>query len=318
MDFSKKNQFQLTMSKEILVDELHRQARKNFKRRHVIMKGINDTWQIDLVEMIPYSKQNQGFKYLLTVIDIFSKFAYALPLKSKTGTEVAAAMENLFIESRKHPKNIHSDDGKEFFNKFFKELMKKYNVNHYSTFSGMKAQICERFNRTLKNKMWKKFSFRGTHEWISILSDLIHEYNNTVHRTIGMMPSKVNKKNEKKLLQTVYSRKKIFRKGKFKVGDYVRISKSKTLFEKGYEPNWSTEIFKIIKVQITNPVTYLIEDYTANPVSGGFYEFELQKVNDPNAYLVEKVLKQKGDQLYVKWLGFDSSHNSWIDKNSLL
>ncbi len=306
------------MSKKILVDELHRQVRKKFKRRHVIMKGINDTWQIDLVEMIPYAKENRGYKYLLTVIDIFSKFAYALPLKTKTGIEVAAAMEKIFKESRKQPKNIHSDDGKEFFNKNFKGLMKKYKINHYSTFSGMKAQICERFNRTLKTKMWKKFSFNGTHKWISMLAELIHEYNNTVHHTIKMMPSKVKKRHERKLLQTVYNRLKVFRKGKFKIGDDVRISKSKAFFDKGYEPNWSTEIFKIVKVQITNPVTYLLEDYKSNPISGGFYEFELQKVSDPNAYLVEKVLKKRGDRLYVKWLGFKSTHNSWIHKNSLL
>jgi hypothetical protein len=306
------------MSKKILVNELHRQVRKNFKRRHVIMKGINDTWQIDLVEMIPYAKENRGYKYLLTVIDIFSKFAYALSLKTKTGVEVAAAMEKIFMKSQKHPKNIHSDDGKEFFNKNFKGLMKKYKINHYSTFSGMKAQICERFNRTLKTKMWKKFSFNGTHKWISMLDELIHEYNNTVHHTIKMMPSKVKKKHERKLLQTVYNRLKVFRKGKFKIGDDVRISKSKAVFDKGYEPNWSTEIFKVVKVQITNPVTYLLEDYKSNPISGGFYEFELQKVSDPKAYLIEKVLKQKGNRLYVKWLGFNSTHNSWIHKNSLL
>jgi Integrase core domain len=132
------------MSKQVLVDELHKQARKNFKRRHVIMKGINDTWQIDLVEMIPYAKYNKGYKYMLTVIDNFSKVAYAVPLKTKKGEEVSEAMEKVFKESKSHPKNIHSDLGKEFYNKNFKELMKKYKINLYATFSGMKAQICER------------------------------------------------------------------------------------------------------------------------------------------------------------------------------
>jgi hypothetical protein len=132
------------MSKQILVDELHRQARKKFKRRHVIMKGIDDTWQIDLVEMIPYAKYNKGFKYLLTVIDIFSKKAYAMPIKSKKGVEVSSSMEKVFKESKSHPKNIHCDMGREFYNKDFKKLMEKYEINLYSTYTDMKAQICER------------------------------------------------------------------------------------------------------------------------------------------------------------------------------
>jgi hypothetical protein len=140
----KKQYIKNIMSKQVLVDELHRPARKNFKRRHVIVKGINDTWQIDLVEMIPYSKYNKGYKYMLTVIDIFSKVAHAVPLKTKKGEEVAKAMEKVFKENERHPQNIHSDLGKEFYNKNFQELMKKYKINLYSTFSGMKAQICER------------------------------------------------------------------------------------------------------------------------------------------------------------------------------
>jgi hypothetical protein len=132
------------MSKQILVDELHRQARKKFKRRHVIMKGINDTWQIDLVEMIPYAKYNKGYKYMLTVIDIFSKVAHAVPIKTKTGIEVSIAMEKVFKKSQSHPKNIHSDLGKEFYNKDFRKLMEKFKINLYSTYTAMKAQICER------------------------------------------------------------------------------------------------------------------------------------------------------------------------------
>jgi hypothetical protein len=166
--------------------------------------------------------------------------------------------------------------------------------------------------------MWKKFSFQGTHEWLSILPKLLFEYNNSIHRTIKMKPNDVNKKNEKFLLQTAYNRLKIFKKGKFKVGDHVRITKYKSIFDKGYEPNWSTEIFKIDKIQITDPITYIIEDYKGEKISGGFYEFELQKVHDSKAYLVEKVLHRKGNQIFVKWLGFDKKHNSWIDKKSLL
>ncbi|XP_011687452.1 PREDICTED: uncharacterized protein LOC105449765 [Wasmannia auropunctata] len=133
-----------------------------------------------------------------------------------------------------------------------------------------------------------------------------------------MRPIDVTSTNADKLLTTAYSHVKIAASARFKVGESVRVSKFKTTFEKGYTPNWTTEIFKIIKVQKTNPVTYLLEDYRGKPVAGGFYEYELHRVANPNVYLVEKVLRKRGDDVYVKWLGFDNSHNSWIHKDNVL
>jgi len=117
----------------------------------------------------------------------------------------------------------------------------------------------------------------------------------------------------------VYSAIKIAGLSKFKVGDSVRVSKYKTIFEKSYTPNWTTEVFTIVKVQriITNPITYLLEDYRRKSVAGAFYEHELHRAT-PDVYLVEKVLRRKGDKVYVKWLGFDGSHNSWIHKNNII
>ena len=267
--------------------------------------------------MIPYARENSNYKYLLTVINAFSKFAWAVPLKTKTGLEVEEAIKSILSGMKTIPSNIQTDDGKEFFNKDFKHLVKKYGINHYSTYSGLKASIVERFNRTLKNKMWKQFSMQGNYKWLDILKPLVDKYNDTKHSTIKMKPNQVNRKNEKKLLKTVYSRIKIFNGAKFKMGDNVRISKNRHIFEKGYTPNWTTEVFSIRKVQITNPVTYLLEDYQQQPVKGGFYEYELQKVKYPDIYLVEKVLRRKGEKVYVKWLGFPSQHNSWIPVKDL-
>lgn len=306
------------MSKQILVDELHRQARKTFQRRRYIQKGILDTWQIDLVEMIPYAKYNRGYKYMLTVIDIFSKYAYALPIKSKTGIEISKALKDVIkLNKNKSPKNIHSDQGKEFCNVHFKKLMKEFNINHYYTFSNMKASIVERFNRNLKNKMWKQFSMQGNYKWIDILDKLLKVYNSSYHRTIKTTPNSVNKKNERKLLNTVYSNLKIFKKGKFKINDLVRISKHKGQFEKGYTPNWSTEVFKINKIFITNPITYQLVDLNDNIIKGGFYEEELLKTQAPTTFLIEKILKRKGEKLFVKWLGFGNEYNSWIHQNDI-
>lgn len=309
------------MSKEDIVNEIHRSARKNFPRRSYQMRGIDDTFQADLVEMIPHSKLNNGYKYILMVIDVFSKFAWTVPLKNKTGKEVTNAMKSIFIKDGRIPKNLHTDQGKEFYNSFFQELMKEYNINHYSTYSKMKASIVERFNRTLLTKLWKIFSLQGSYKWFNILKSVTNTYNNTYHRTIKMKPSEVDSKNSDDILRNSYRKNNTLNmnyKLKFKVNDFVRISKFKSIFEKGYTPSWSTEIFQIYKIQFNKPVTYLLQDSTGQKISGSFYEQELMKTDYPTIYLVEKILRRKGDKLYVKWLGLDSSENSWIKKKDFV
>lgn len=302
--------------KKQVVDELHKQARRNYQRRKFDIREIDETWQADLVEMQPFASENRNHKYLLTVIDIFSKYAWAVPVKQKTGVEVTKAMKSILRQGR-IPKKLHTDEGKEFYNSNFKSLMKEYNIHLYSTHSNLKASICERFNRTLKTRMWKQFSLQGTYRWLGILDDLVDDYNNRVHRTIGMKPADVTRENEaqvkKKYAIQVVERKR----AKFRVGDKVRVSRSKLVFEKGYTPNWSTEIFTVRRIVRTNPLTYQLNDYQDQPIEGGFYEEELSKVRYPDIYLVEKVLRRRGDQIYVKWLGFDSSHNSWINKSDI-
>jgi len=301
-----------------VIEELYRGARKNYQRRKVLMYGVNDTYQIDLVEMIPYAKQNKNYKYILTAIDIFSKYSWAIAVKTKSSKDVSHAM-NKILESGHVPKNIHSDKGKEFYNSEFKRLMNRHNINLYSTHTTMKASIIERFNRTLKTKMWKQLHLNGSFKWIDILSELIKVYNNTKHSTIKMTPKKAhtsNKRIEQHLLNTVYNYKSEMKLSKFQAGEHVRISKQKHLFEKGYTANWTGEIFKIDKVLQTSPITYLLKDYNNGDITGAFYEEELQRVKYPDIYLIEKILKRQGNRMYVKWLGFDSSHNSWISKDN--
>jgi len=300
------------MSKRDIAIELHRPARKNFTRRRVNVYGKNDLWQADLVEMITYSKKNKGYKYILCVIDCFTKFAWALPLKSKTGKEVSNVMSKILLN--RSPKLLQLDNGKEFYNSSFDTLMKKYNIHKYSTFSNMKACIVERFNRTLKEKMFREFTARGSHEWISILALLINEYNNSKHKTIGMSPKQAD---ENPTSVRIKQRKIINVKTKFNVGDNVRISTYKTVFTKGYLPKWSTEIFKIIKINKTLPTTYKLQDYYGSPIEGCFYAQEISKTNFPNDYLVEKIIRRKGKQIYVKWIGFDNTHNSWINMHDI-
>lgn len=302
--------------KENVALELHKQARRNYQRRRVTVKGILDLMEIDLVEMLPFAKLNKGYRYILTAIDAFTKKGYAVPVKRKTGHDVTEAFSNI-LKTSGTPKHVHSDRGKEWYNHDFKKLMKRHNINHYSTFSPLKATIVERFNRSLKDLMYKQFSIQGSYKWINILPDLLSVYNNRKHRTINMRPNDVTKTHESRLLTTIYSVNGKRRISRFNVGDIVRVSKHKGVFSKGYHPNWSTELFKIRSVLPSLPTTYLLQDVVNNEnILGTFYAEELQKTKFPDVYLVEKVLKKKGSKAYVKWLGFDKP--SWIDIKDII
>lgn len=137
-----------------------------------------------------------------------------------------------------------------------------------------------------------------------------------------MKPIEVNAENEQELLNTVYKYKRVYSKhrmAKFKVGDHVRISNKRAVFDKGYTPNWSTAIFIVRKVQYnTDPITYLLKSYDNQEIEGSMYTEELQHVKNPNEYLIEKVLRRRNGQLYVKWLGFGDEHNSWIPESDLI
>lgn len=319
MEITVKN---MNHTKRAIVNELHKPARRYYPRRNTVLKGVNDLYQADLVEMKSYSKVNRNYKYILTLINCFTKVALAAPLKDKRGETVASAMEKLIKSSCVKMNHLQTDDGKEFFNKTFSNLMNRYKINHYSTKSEMKAAIVERFNRTLKTLMFKRFSLKGNYVWYNILADLINTYNNKFHRTIGMKPIEVNKENEDVVMKRIKKNTKPTQEKlppkKFLPGDKVRISKYKNVFTKGYLPNWTNEVFNIYRVQPTIPETYILKDNKGEILQGSFYGHELLKSNIGNIYLIEKILKRKKDKVYVRWLGFDTSHDSWVSKKDLI
>lgn len=167
------------MERKAIINELHKSARKNYTRRHVNVKGIDDLWQADLVDMQPYAKDNKNFKYLLTVIDVFSKKAFVRPVLNKSANIITSAMQDILHENKKNPAHLQTDNGTEFHNRIFKNLMVQKRIKFYSTYSILKASVVERFNRTLKNKMWKQFSPQGSYKWLHILKNLINDYNNS-------------------------------------------------------------------------------------------------------------------------------------------
>lgn len=250
------------MSKEEVVHEIHRGVRRNFNRRHVVLKGIDDLWQADLIDMQNIRKHNRGFNFILVIIDCFSKFAWAVPLKTKAKNEVCKAFEKV-LEYGRIPINLQTDLGTEFYNKNILRLLKSHHINHYSTYSTKKASIVERLIRTLKSRLYKHFSLAGNYKWLGKpLIDVVDSYNNTTDRTTKHRPAVVNKVNEAKVSENIANSRatSLLVKPKLKEGDCVRISKYKGCFYKGYTPNWSTELFNIIKVNKTRPITYHLTD----------------------------------------------------------
>lgn len=301
----------MDLERKGIYTELHAPVRKNFLHRRYDIRGLNETWQSDLIDMQDHSWVNKGHKYILVIIDNFSKYAYVEPLKSKTGLEVTHAFERV-LKRAPAPVNLHVDSGKEYWNVNFKQLMAKYRINMYSTHSGLKASISERFNRTFKGMLYKNFSMKGKYEWLTDLQRLVNIYNNTKHSTIKMKPRDVNAKNEAIIRDTIYPYSLYITKNKFKVGDKVRITKYKRIFDKSYKENWTYEIFTVCKVLNTSPTTYKLKDWRNEILEGVFYQEEMQATKYPDVFLIEKVIRRKGNKKYVKWLGYDNTFNSWI------
>ena len=258
---------------------LHKQIRRKITRRKTIVNGIDDQWQGDLVSLINLKKENENYSYLLTVVDVFSRFGFVEPLKSKRPGEVVLAFKKILRKSQRKPTLFQSDDGTEFKGEF-RRYLADIGIRHFSTSSDTKAALVERFNRTLKGRMFKYFTANNTLTYIDVLPRLVQAYNNRKHRIIGMTPSEVTAENEstlwKKLYKDhLYSKKKWF---KFAPGDRVRITKLRLPFKKGYLPGWTTEIFTVLHCLHTAPQTYILRDNENNILKGAFYSEELNKV----------------------------------------
>ena len=301
---------------KILSKELHKPKRKNYLRRKIIVNHIDEIFAADLVEMQKFSKINKGYRYLLTCIDIFSKYAFAIPLKDKKGITIKNALQKIF--NKRKPKFLWTDNGKEFYNNQVNDLLEKNNIKLYSTNnSEIKSSVIERFNRTFKNMMYKKFTENNNTIFYNIIDKLVNEYNNKYHRTIKMTPVEASKKINENKIKQIYDFEKTNKIAKFKIGDHVRISLNKNIFEKSYETNWTEEIFVIYDIKYSNVPYYYLKDLNDEKLDGTFYEQELQKTN-LTLYVIEKIIKTKNDKLFVKWRGYNNSFNSWINKKDVI
>ena len=252
--------------------------------------------------------------FLLTVIDVFTKVAWCVPLKNKSATSMVAALTTTFTKT--WPQTLHADQELEYLNISIQALLKKNGIHHFSTHNAeTKASIVERFNSTLKTRMWRYFTKHQTWRYIDVLQV---QSSNTPHRSIDMTQLQINPKNQEEVWQRLYGHDG---KGvpKFRVSNRVRISKYKGKFEKGYAANWSEEIFTIHEVHPSVLPVYRLNEDLGEVLDGTFYEPELQKVSVPvdKVNRVESVLQRRKvgrrTEALVKWYDYPSKFNSWIE-----
>ena len=226
-----------------LADELHKPCIRKFKRRKMYFSFNDNIWGVDLADMQLIIKLNEG-KYLLCVIDLFSKYAWVVPLKDKKGASIVNAFQSILNNSKRKPNKIWVDYGSEFYNNVFKIFLKDNDISVYSTHNEGKSVIFERFIKTLKNKIYKHMTTVVKNVYFDDLDDIVDKYNNTYHSLIKMKPKDVTDSSFVK-----YSQESNEKDPKFKTGNHVRISKYKNIFAKGYTPNWSEEIFVVKKIK---------------------------------------------------------------------
>ena len=253
-------------SSSILADELHKPVNRKFKKRKVYSQFKDNIWGVDLADMESLSRKNKGIKYLLCAIDLYSKYAFVIPLENKKGISVTNGFNKIIEQSNRKPNKIWVDQGGEFYNNVFKKWLSDNDIIMYSTYNEGKSVVAERFIRTLKNKLYKRMTAIGKNVYYDVLEDVVNKYNNTKHSTIKIKPIDVG--NNKRVYIDEHNEKR----SRFKVGDRVRISKFKNIFAKGYTPNWSSEIFIVDKVNDTVPYTYNLKDLNDEEILGSFYE----------------------------------------------
>ena len=256
-------------SSSILADELHKPIIKKFEKRKVYSQFKDNIWGVDLADMQSLSRKNKGIKYLLCVIDLYSKYAFAIPLKDKKGISILNAFNKIIKQFNRKLNKIWVDQGGEFYNNIFKKWLSDNDIIMYSTYNEGKSVVAERFIRTLKSKLYKHMTAIGKNVYFDILDDAVNKYNNTKHSK----PIDVRDNNNKR----VYIKEHNGKRSRFKVGDRVRISKFQNIFAKGYTPNWSKEIFIVNKINHTVPYINNHKNLIDEEIIGSVCDQELQK-----------------------------------------
>lgn len=269
---------------------------------------------------------NDGYSYIFVCIDVFSRYAWLVPLKDKRMESTWIAFDEIMKTSKRKPAKIWVDRGSEFYNQYWKPRLENLGITMYSTYGDHKSSIVERLNRTMKALMYKDMTARNSHRWVDSLPNMVRTYNNRKHSALNMTPVEASKRqNEVALWKHQYGDQKFERidEPKFEIGDKVRISRIKGKFETGYDINFSMEVFLISGISFDEPVMYTLRDFAGEAIEGSFYENELQKTDWSlgDVTFIEKILAHRTvrgkRQSLVKWLGWPDKFNRWMADSEL-
>ena len=305
-----------------------KQHRKTKRYSPIYVYQKRELFQADVVFFTNSDivKANQGYKYLFTCIDCFTKMAWVYPLKENTCENVLRSFQHILSVCGKKPDRLNSDRGSELICKKFEHFLIQNNIFHYLSYSIRKCPIIERFNLTLQNLLYKIMAERKTFNWTDSIKHAMNIYLNREHRTIGMSPVQAEKEENtaevRKNLLIFFNRnggrKK---KPKYVVDDTVRIWMKKRTFQRGYDESFSREYFKIKKVLLNLPVPrYILEDSKGGKIIGAFFEDELVKFvpNDSFEIIIKNKRKKKSrTEYFVHYLGYPSSMDEWVSEKQL-
>ena len=308
---------------------IHLPPKSKFETEAITVEYMDMQWDGDTLDLSQLAKYNNGFKYLVVFIDLFSRFLWVRAMKTKSADDTVVAIESIFKEERV-PEACRTDAGTEYKNAKVKALFENYSVFHFIAYGQHKANYAERVNRTLEDRLYKYFYENQTYKYIDIIDDIVFSYNNTIHSSINLPPADVTKANSYEIYEKVYlpilnKRAAQARSYSFGVGDIVRLSLQRSVFSRGYQESWTEEIFKINKKLPSHPPRYKIEDLEGEIVKGSFYNQELLKVDveDVNdiSFKIEKILAKKKingvPHSHIKWLGYPKKFNTWLPTNQV-
>lgn len=262
---------------------LYRSAKRKFPRNHYRITYMNELWEIDLLDMTALAEHNNGYKYLLVVVDAFSKFAWVRPMRTKTASEAIKQFSDIITQSKQKPRVLQSDRGGELTGHTFTRFLTHKNIKHQfpTTTLPAKCAIVENLNRILRQIITRFLFVHNTKRYIHVLQQLVDGYNNTPQSRTKFAPAKINASNAVQVYHNTHlaHRKQKTLLSRFRVGDFVRvIEKQKTFKKPTFTPQWSKEIFRVVKIIHKQFPTYAIASLDGQPIKGHLYGDELQKI----------------------------------------
>lgn len=314
---------------------LHKRTRKKFPRRRVLSAKPRVILACDLADMQHLAKENNGVKYLLLCVDVFSRFMIARTLSNKQGKTCSTALANILdSEDCVGVRKLWSDMGGEFRNKHVSEMLKARKITLYHTYSHeIKVSLAERAIQTIKNKIYRLLTLKGSYHYVTELPSLVKAYNSRVHGAlVGKTPQEVHLMTSPEIIKQQFHRMhgtvayknsaSSHKSDSLKVGDVVRTSIEKGVFDKGYNNVNTEELFKIRLVNRQQPVTtYLLEDLDGEAVEGQYYKEELVKTVLPQHFAIEIIdrrTRHKKKQVLVHYLGYSNKHDRWLDEEEIV